>query len=101
MKALSIRQPYVSEILAGTKTREFRSWPTRYRGRFALHASKTPGEGLIPAGAVFGAIVGTAMLVACEEDCCGYAWVLADPQPLAVPIPWRGRVGWFTVEDLP
>jgi len=41
MKALSIRQPWAWEIVQCIKVVEFRSWSTRYRGRFLIHASKT------------------------------------------------------------
>jgi hypothetical protein len=41
MKALSIRQPSAWEIVQGIKVVEFRSWSTKHRGRFFIHASKT------------------------------------------------------------
>ena len=40
MKAISIRQPWVWAILNAGKDIENRDWPTRYRGRVLLHASK-------------------------------------------------------------
>ncbi len=40
MKALSIRQPWAWLILHGGKDIENRSWPTRFRGRFLIHAAK-------------------------------------------------------------
>lgn len=40
MKALSIRQPFASLIIAGVKHYETRDWPTKYRGRLAIHAAK-------------------------------------------------------------
>lgn len=39
-KALSIKQPWAWLIAAGYKDVENRSWPTNYRGRFYIHASK-------------------------------------------------------------
>ncbi|NBF09766.1 ASCH domain-containing protein [Pseudomonas sp. Fl4BN1] len=46
MKALSIRQPWAWLIIHGGKDVENRSWHTKYRGRFLVHASKgmTRGE---------------------------------------------------------
>lgn len=41
MKALSIRQPYISLILTGEKSIELRTWKTQYRGDLLLVASKT------------------------------------------------------------
>ena len=40
MKALSIRQPWAGLIVNGHKDIENRSWPTRFRGEFLVHASK-------------------------------------------------------------
>lgn len=41
MIALSIRQPWAWLIVNGFKDIENRDWPTRYRGRFLVHAGKT------------------------------------------------------------
>jgi hypothetical protein len=40
MKALSIRQPWAWLILNAGKDIENRDWPTHFRGRFLIHASK-------------------------------------------------------------
>ncbi|WP_277963852.1 ASCH domain-containing protein [Pseudomonas sp. RIT-To-2] len=40
MKALSIRQPWAWLIIHGGKDIENRSWHTKHRGRFLVHASK-------------------------------------------------------------
>jgi hypothetical protein len=40
MKALSIRQPWAWLIIHGGKNVENRTWPTKFRGRFMVHASK-------------------------------------------------------------
>ncbi|MDR5765003.1 ASCH domain-containing protein [Caballeronia sp. LZ028] len=40
MKALSIRQPWAWLIVNGHKDIENRTWPTRFRGRVLVHASK-------------------------------------------------------------
>jgi len=39
--ALSIRQPWAWLIAHGYKSVENREWPTRFRGRFLIHAGKT------------------------------------------------------------
>lgn len=41
MKALSIQQPWAWLVVNGHKDIENRTWKTRHRGRFAVHASKT------------------------------------------------------------
>ncbi|MNQ62267.1 ASCH domain protein [compost metagenome] len=40
MKALSIRQPWAWLIIHGGKDVENRSWHTKHRGRFLVHAAK-------------------------------------------------------------
>lgn len=40
MKALSLLQPWASGVALGLKEWETRSWPTKYRGQVAIHASK-------------------------------------------------------------
>jgi hypothetical protein len=42
MKALSIRQPYASLIIAGIKNVENRSWGTKYTGQLVICATKSP-----------------------------------------------------------
>ncbi len=41
VKALTVRQPWASLIIAGYKDVENRSWTTSYRGRLAVHAGRT------------------------------------------------------------
>ena len=38
MKAITIQQPWASLILDERKKTEFRSWPTKHRGKLAIHA---------------------------------------------------------------
>jgi hypothetical protein len=40
MKGLSMMQPHASAVALGLKRIETRSWPTRYRGLVAIHASR-------------------------------------------------------------
>ena len=44
IKALSIRQPYASLIIAGLKARETRDWATLYSGEVVIHAAKAWGR---------------------------------------------------------
>jgi hypothetical protein len=83
MKALSIKPRFAAAIMDGTKTKEYRTWPTKHRGRLAVHASKPVG-----------AIVGTVEVTDCvwDEGAGCYAWLLRDPRLLAAPLPCRGRL---------
>lgn len=40
MKAITLWQPWATLIALGEKPYETRSWPTSYRGKIAIHASK-------------------------------------------------------------
>lgn len=66
-RAISIKQPYVEEILKGIKKYEYRSRPTQIRGRVYLYASKGPGDparfkklkkepGELPTGVIIGSV---------------------------------------------
>ncbi len=45
MKAISIRQPYIDQILSGQKRYEYRNWRTNLRGPVVLCAAKTIEKG--------------------------------------------------------
>lgn len=60
MKALSIQQPWAWAIVNGYKPVENRSWPTKFRGRFLVHA-----------GVKF--------------DYEGYRWMLKHQRELGIP----------------
>ena len=45
IKSLSVKQPFASLIAFGEKRIEVRSWPTHYRGRILICASKAPYSG--------------------------------------------------------
>lgn len=82
-RAISIRQPYVEDILRGNKKYEYRSRPTKIRGRVYLYASMSPGNenywdemDMQPGDLPTGVIVGSVEIVDCEyfedDDCYGY-----------------------------
>ncbi|WP_449102838.1 ASCH domain-containing protein [Pseudomonas extremaustralis] len=123
MKALSIRQPWAWLIIHGGKDIENRSWHTKLRGRFLVHASKgmTRAEyaeahyfavqgGMLEHPFILpsfedlqrGGIIGSVELVDSVDtsDSPWYmgqkAFVLRDPQPLAF-VPIKGRLQFFEV----
>lgn len=88
VKAISIRQPYVEQILRGTKTAEYRSTPTNVRGKVYLYAALKPADdeanwlavrerpGALPTGR----IIGTVEITGCRRDRQGgFAYELANP----------------------
>lgn len=104
-KALSIRQPYAEMILRGIKTIEYRTMPTKIRGRVYIYASLTAGsmeafEKLKsqPGDFPTGVLVGTVEIVGCETpDGYDYEWLLANPQRLEKPIiaDNKAQPSWF------
>lgn len=130
---LSLWQPWASVIFIRNrhgiqiKPDETRHYPTRVRGRIAIHAAKTQQcradfveTDIISAETwalyPFGAILGTVELASChrtedilplrtaEQQAWGnygegrFAFELANPILLPEPIPYRGQQGFFTVE---
>jgi hypothetical protein len=124
VKALTICQPYAHLIMGGEKRVENRAWPTRYRGQIFIHAGKsTAWMGGWPTNPplVFGAVVGSALLVDCIELSNNAGWpavgqkypwffshrhvsgpycfVLDGVRRLENPIPYRGAQGFWNFPD--
>lgn len=128
VKCISLTQPWASLMALGLKKVETRGWYTSYRGPLAIHAAKRfPPEarrlaeaeralGRLPARLPFGAIIATLQLedvletLAVVQSLSGlerlygdysdgrFAWFTDKVTELALPIPWRGQLGLFTVE---
>lgn len=88
-RAISIRQPYIEEILNESKRYEYRSRPTKIRGRVYLYASLTPGDEthwkklkLVPGDLPTGVIVGSIEIVDCIwfEKLKSYGYKLKYPK---------------------
>lgn len=123
MKALSVRQPYASQIIRGEKQIEYRTWRTNYRGPLAIHAAKTQCPAGYPSGCIIGIVnlIETAtvdmdrglVMVADDSDLTDeqiaaipdvfyddcYNWILTDPREID-PIPMTGKLGLFEIPDL-
>lgn len=120
MKALTIWQPYAQAIALGLKKFETRSWPTKHRGKIAIHASvkslskelKLLADRYNITNLSFGKIILIADLTDCiliTEDfiktqpqseldlgnwCVGnYAWKLENIQILTQPQKASGKQG--------
>ncbi|ROM84163.1 hypothetical protein BK655_12505 [Pseudomonas brassicacearum] len=120
MKALSIRQPWAWLIIHGGKDIENRTWHTKHRGRFLVHASQGMTRGEYnsaswvagPLGVNLprfeelqcGGIVGSVDLVDSLDtsDSPWYmgekAFVLRDPEPLPFT-PYKGQLGFFDIPN--
>jgi ASCH domain len=110
-KAITIKQPWASLIMAGLKDVENRTWKTNFRGTLAIHAGSGIARdamtqyghlvGQYPAGA----IIGTVELVACITDSPSpwameghYHWILENPRPCA-PVQAAGALSFWQVAE--
>ena len=121
MRALSIRQPWAWLILHGGKNIENRSWKTKVRGLFYLHAAKEMTREDYDNAVAFAAIanpaikvpafdelprgvlVGRARLVDCVRVLDAppsiwftgpYGFILRDAEPIRL-VPCQGKLGFF------
>jgi hypothetical protein len=97
MLALSIRQPFVEQIFRRTKKIEYRSVPTKIKGRVLIYASLKPrlekafwrGMGKGPGDLAAGLIVGTVEIWDCRGKPGDYRWYLRKPKRLRTP--WKPK----------
>jgi len=93
MKALSVKEPFASQIANGDKVVEFRTWQTKHRGDLLICCSAFPksensGKALC--------IVNLAEIKKLKNG--EYGWCLFDVQKLEKPFPVRGKLHVFEVE---
>lgn len=93
MIALSIKSHHVRDILAGAKTQEYRSWPTKVRGDVLVVTCKEPPCPDVPGG--------HALCIVSIVDCKpyehgGYAWTLANVRRIR-PFPVKGQLRFYDV----
>ena len=123
MKCLSICQPFAELIIQNKKTIELRTWNTKIRGEFLVHAPikirKEVYEKLkIKEKLTTGAIIGKVELwdikkyeslkeiqidekkhyssTTSHEKIFGF--ILKNAKPFRIPIPWKGQLGFFDVD---
>jgi hypothetical protein len=89
--ALSVKQPWAALLVAGRKTVEVRTWPTRRRGRVLIHAGKIADdrpEGwtlidtpeLTELARLRGGIIGVGELADCVRYATAEAFIAATEQ---------------------
>lgn len=123
MKVLSIKQPWAWAILYGGKDVENRTWSTKFRGRFLIHASKSFDQvgwqwiaenenrlGLrLPSRQsdfITGAIIGSVNLFDCRQSDGSrwfqgpYGFLLRNPIGIPFIIPCKGRLKFFDFDLL-
>jgi hypothetical protein len=109
MKALSVKQPFASWLIEGIKLAEHRTYPAKFRGDVVIHSSKLPDaefcfeygldlskSDLFP----FGCLLGIVEIYDCIDLGLGiFAWKVRNPRLFIVPVPMKGRLGFWDVED--
>lgn len=108
MKALSVKEPWISLIVSGDKTVETRTWRTNHRGLILLVGSKQPP------GPSAGLAVCIAKLVHCRPmtkadevnaRCSLYpgaiSWMLEDVKTIPQPFPVKGQLKLYEVDVNP
>lgn len=95
LRALTIKQPYVGEILRGEKPEEYRTWGTDYRGDMLLTASANPRT-----QGPHGCTICVVELYACDwfEAHDAFSWALRNVRPVK-RLAITGRLGLWTVEQ--
>ncbi len=118
-----MKQPFADLLISGRKTIELRSWNTRFRGKFLVHASLKPdiaaciAAGVDPYKLARGAIIGRAFLydvkkyndreaflkdrelhLAIDYANPKYGFMIKDPIRFDRPIPAKGKLNFFEVE---
>ncbi len=97
MKALTIKQPFVEDIIFGEKTEEYRSWSTDHRGQILICASAGGHLGKDKKYFVCGHAVCTADITDVKKKKDGYAWQLSNVR-LIKPIPIKGQQRLFNAD---
>lgn len=115
IKAISVRQPWANAIMLG-KDVENRSRYFQHRGLLLIHASlKVDSDALddprilrLPINdLVFGHLIGVVNLVDCvrvsrsrwADPESNWKLILENPRPLLHPVPYRGQLSLFGVEE--
>lgn len=123
MKTVTIRQPWASMIMNGSKTIEVRSWKTNYRGELAIHAGQKVEKEIaahydysrddLPTGVILGVVnlieimeftPGLWRTLKHEHKNLGpfkenyVGWILDKPRLLRKFIPYKGQLGLFDVD---
>ncbi len=103
MKALSLKQPWAELVVSGRKTLEIRTWRTKFRGEFFIHASKISNakamERLGFKDLPTGHIVGKAKIVDVKEYNSLEDFNKDENKHFAKGYEWNGKLYGFVVED--
>ncbi len=89
MLALSVKPKYADKILAGTKTREYRTWrPRKVPRLFVLHVSQRQE------------LVALVEITGIEKLENGYAYRIHVVRKFRQPVKCRGRLGFWKLDEV-
>ncbi len=96
VRALSVKQPWATDLINGEKKVEYRVWPIKELGPLLIVSSKNPRfKGRLPLGCALGFVE----VVSCKwskKDRC-FHWNVKNPMPLAKPVELKGKLGIYDV----
>ena len=105
LKAISLKEPWVTLIATGEKTIETRVWCTKHRGPLLIVGSQKPvGEFAGKAACVVDVLDCREMTVEDEAEACielyprAKAWII-DNLRLVKPFHVKGQLGIYDVDD--
>ena len=102
MKALSVRGDYIMDMVEGTKTIEYRTWSTNYRGPILMCSTTKKVAGAAPGYAIMVAMI-TDITWSDFNEC--YEWHIEpidkskDSSYMIEPIHIKGQLKLFNVDD--
>ena len=96
MKAISIKNPFATQIMRGTKNIEYRTWDTKHRGDLLICSSANPQ---VP-GMMSGCALCVVKLVDTQYDPANdvYEWHLSNVRKIKA-FPVKGKLNFFEVDD--
>ena len=96
MKAISIKNPFATQIMRGTKNIEYRTWDTKHRGDLLICSSANPQ---VP-GMMSGCALCVVELVDTQYDPANdvYEWHLSNVRKIKA-FPVKGKLNFFEVDD--
>lgn len=93
MMVLTLKQEFIELFLNGTKSKEFRTWRTNYRGEIFLHCSKRDAS-----PDMAGCIVAKGELIDIKwnDEFEEYDWEIENIKPLSEKIRVKGKLGLWS-----
>lgn len=126
MKCLSVSQPFANLIVRGKKTIELRNWNTNFRGEFLIHSpikirkddcKRLKIKTNLPTGAIIGKTeIYDVKKYSSKDEVRNdakrhfasknfysrkYGFCLRNSKEFRVPIPYKGKLGFFDVNLKP